>query len=699
MARRLLRAGELLAAALGALVVVVGAIGLLYLIRPATSGWPGPLVRDSLPLDALARHDSVRLLAFVLVWTTAGLVLGGIAYAARIERLTAGLLAALLTGGVLYAVTGFSIFVVQQIQSGSAFHQAGHAPSLYLATAFAGLGGAVLGQRNRGVSKRAPLILGAFVAASGILDVASAVTPGVLSRLSAIENVTPNVVPHLARALVVPTGLALVVLARGLRRRRRRAWQLTTTLVVAAALLHILKGLDYEEAVANTLLATTLIARRHDFTGRGDPDTRRTLLGRLLLYVGAILLYGAVALWINRLSVDRAYTLPFALRETAESAAGMSFGSRGRVAGEFGNWFPLSVFLLTITAAFSLIWAWISPWRRRVLPQERDRERAREIVSAHAVDTLSPFVLRADKSYFFGETEHSFLAYTVVAGVAVVSGDPVGPDEDVEPLLRQFIEFAHERGWRIGVLGVGERCVDVYRHLGLRAIYHGDEAVVETAAFSLEGRSIRKVRQSVTRLEREGCSVEIRYAGEIPYEERADLEDVAVAWRGDEPERGFTMELDTLFRLEGRGALFVIGRDREGQVKGFLHFAVVGQEALSLSSMPRLLDTPNGFNEWLVVEAIGWAKENGFAAVSLNFAPFAAVFSDSEADAGRRMLRGALETLKFHFQLDNLLRFNRKFQPEWRPRFVVYEQLVDLPRVGLAGLAAEGYLALPRGRK
>lgn len=155
------------------------------------------------------------------------------------------------------------------------------------------------------------------------------------------------------------------------------------------------------------------------------------------------------------------------------------------------------------------------------------------------------------------------------------------------------------------------------------------------------------------------------------------------------------MELDTLFRLDGSDAVFVIGRDGAGRIKGFLHFAVVPQSALSLSSMPRALDTPNGFNEWLVVEAIGWARDHGYPQVSLNFAPFAAVFSDEEADMGRRLLRGALQTLKFHFQLDNLLAFNRKFFPRWQRRYVVYEQLGDLPRVGLAGLAAEGYLTLP----
>ena len=43
------------------------------------------------------------------------------------------------------------------------------------------------------------------------------------------------------------------------------------------------------------------------------------------------------------------------------------------------------------------------------------------------------------------------------------------------------------------------------------------------------------------------------------------------------------------------------------------------------------------------------------------------------------------------FQIDRLLRFNRKFFPSWERRFVVYERRRDLPRVGIAALAAEAY--------
>ena len=43
--------------------------------------------------------------------------------------------------------------------------------------------------------------------------------------------------------------------------------------------------------------------------------------------------------------------------------------------------------------------------------------------------------------------------------------------------------------------------------------------------------------------------------------------------------------------------------------------------------------------------------------------------------------------------------FNRKFFPRWERRFVVYERRRDLPRVGLAALAAEAYLPFQSERR
>jgi lysyl-tRNA synthetase class 2 len=525
-----------------------------------------------------------------------------------------------------------------------------------------------------------------------------AVLPGDDTGL--LHSLTPDAVGPLARAAGVLTAVALLVAARGLARRRQRAWQLATGVAALSTALHVLYGFNHG-TLASTVVLAVLVARRHDFDGPGDTATRNLVLRRLGVAAAAIAAYAVAALWLNQSAADQPFTLAFAGRETATGLFALDVQGSPHLAGPFGDWFPLSLLLLGVAAVAWTFVGWLAPWRHRVVQLEQERQAARALVHAWGADTLAPFVLRADKSYFFTEDESAFLAFRVVGGVAIVSGDPVGPPARFDEIVGAFVAHAHRHDWRIAILGASERCLPLYAAHGLHSLYHGDEAIVDTATFSLEGRAVRKVRQSVHRLDAAGYSAQVLRPSELDAARRAELEELARAWRGDQPERGFVMALDALFGLGDGDALFVVGFAPDGAAAGFLHFALSqASRSLSLSSMPRLRSTPNGFNEWLICNAVAWAREHDYDHVSLNFAPFAALLApELELSGLQEMQRRALLALKGHFQLDNLLAFNRKFLPRWERRFVVYERRRDLPRVGIAALAAEAYLPFQNERK
>ena len=675
----------------------VAALPVLLVVAVATSGWfylynpaiPGPRVRLALPLDELSHHASASLVWFSMVWCAAAIALGLYARWAGIERLAAALLFAVGIGTLAYLETGVSVAVVRQVSAREAFDVAARLPAIYLPAMVVGLGAAVLAVGRR--SRRAPVVVGTIVAVGALLNLLHTVLPGENSGL--LHNLTPDAVGPFAHAVGVVASVALLVAARGLMRRRHRAWQVAVAVAAVSVTLHVLHGVN-DGTLASVVILMLLLARRHDFDRPGDMATRRAALQRLLLSLTVITAYAFVVLWINRIDADQPLTFRFALRETARGLVGLHAGGSPHLNGHFGEWFPLSLFLLGIAATLWVVAGWLAPWRHRVHQELRERELASALVQSWGVDTLAPFVLRADKSYFFGPGESAFLAYRVVGGVAIVSSDPIGPPETFDELLRLFVDHAHQRDWRVAILGASERFLPLYARHGLHSLYHGDEAVVDVASFSLDGRAIRKVRQSVHRLERAGYTVHVTRPSELDDDLRDELEHVAGAWRGTEPERGFVMAIDRLFRLGDRDALFVVGFDPAGSVAGFLHFALSpAGRALSLSSMPRLRDSPNGFNEWLICETIAWARGHGYDHVSLNFAPFAALLApEAELSSLQGIQRRALLTLKGHFQLDNLLLFNRKFAPRWERRFVVYEKRRDLPRVGVAALAAEAYL-------
>jgi lysyl-tRNA synthetase class 2 len=331
----------------------------------------------------------------------------------------------------------------------------------------------------------------------------------------------------------------------------------------------------------------------------------------------------------------------------------------------------------------------------RSLPSPVAREAASNLVRAHGADTLAFFKLRGDKQYLFSEDRRAFVGYTIENGVLLLSGDPVGPEDALPDLLGQVRAFAEGRGLKLAALGASQGLCPLYGELGLRATYLGDEAIVDLRRFSLEGRPIRKVRQSVTRLGKAGYQAELCELGTLDPGTLAQLEEVVERGRQGAPERGFSMAMDSLQGQHDHETLVVIARDGEGQIRGVLHFVpCYGRPAVSLSFMRRDPSTPNGLTEFLVVRAIELLRDRGLEELSLNFAAFAK-WIHSPVRPHERLLGKLIALGNPFFQIESLYRFNAKFFPRWEPRFLVYEGAFGLPRAGIAALWAEGQLPKP----
>lgn len=677
-----------------AIVLVTSmATGWLYWLRAGVAAWPRPWVADALPLDELPGHDSVPLVVYLGVFGIAALMLGLVARVVRLDRLTAGLSLAAGTGAWLLAVDAFCLFVVREVPAGAALRDAARLQPVYLAAALAGAGGALLGGSER-PGGMTPRLLGWLVAVGGLADLVLALVPHPGAALEPVVRYAPYVVFPAAHALLVPTGVLLLITSRGLARRNRPAWRLAVGLLSLSVLLHLLHGPHYAAATADGLVAVALVARRDDFPFSGDPAARPSALARLLGMLLFALAYGVTALGAYRMAADLPFDPLSSLLDTLRAMGGQLPSDVGFLPAD-ARWFPFSVLSIV---AIGAVWAasvWIRPWRQRLLPDRaRRRERAASIVRRWGGDTLAPFTLRSDKEWFV--TGQTLIAYRVVRGIAVVSGDPVGPPGDAGPALDSFLSHARARGWRVAVLGASARLLEIYRDRGLHPLYHGDEAVIDTKIFSLDGRKMRTVRQAVHRLERQGFGSEVVMAGDVSPALRGELGAVEHAWLKGGARKGFTMELDSLFCLGGDDAVFVIGRDEHGQVTGFLHLAVCpSSRSLSLSTMPRLPDTPNGFTAWLIVAAVLWARSRQLTHLSLNFSPFAGLLAtEAELPPMQNLERRALLRLKgvLALQLDNLYRFNAQFAPALLPRYVIVQAWTDLPRVAVAAMAAEGYL-------
>jgi lysyl-tRNA synthetase class 2 len=555
----------------------------------------------------------------------------------------------------------------------------------------------------------------------GLLDIIGAVLPHFRhTRVHQIASVLPGTVNTLATAASLIVGVLLVMLAHALRRRKRRAWTAVVALLAAGMVLEALRWHHLANAAVSLVLLGFLVLNRRQFYASSDPRTRRRALANLIGM--AVVSFGLGLVIVS----GHEHTSPAAptLTDRLEQVAWGLFGVGGPIhyLGErTGDLVYYSLAGLGLLTALSTLYLALRPSRPVARLSGAEEEQVRGLLDRHGRrDSLGYFALRRDKSVLFSPSGKAAISYRVVSGVMLASGDPIGDVEAWPGAIKVFMEAAGQHAWVPAVMGCSETGGEVWtREAGLDALELGDEAIVDTADFTLEGRPMRNVRQMMKRTERAGYTVQVRRVRDLSDREREEIRHAADTWRGTETERGFSMALGRFGdpadgdcvvasahkAVEGRegGAARSAsnkggGGRREG-IRAVLHFVPWGADGISLELMRRDREADPGLNELLIVKSLQAAGELGVTRVSLNFAMFRAALARGErlgAGPVLRAWRGLLVFLSRWFQIESLYKFNAKFCPVWEPRFLVYPSARDLARIGVAALQAEAFITLGR---
>ena len=293
-------------------------------------------------------------------------------------------------------------------------------------------------------------------------------------------------------------------------------------------------------------------------------------------------------------------------------------------------------------------------------------------------DPLAPFAMQSTKSLFSNHDRSAALAYRTLLGFAVVSGDPVGQPGKYRALIGDFATMCQRRGWRIIVLGCGQRCLNLWRDASVVgqsfiAVPIGRDVVVDVAHFNMAGRRFRNLRQAVARTRNRGITTEVVGEQDLSDALKAELTDVLRASRGGgRYERGFSMMLDGV--LEGRypGVVLIVGRDRGGRVQAFHRYVQSGSGSdVSLDLPWRRPGAPNGIDERLTVDIIMWCQARRARRLSLAFAPFPELFEAPDHTVAQRVYYALIHLGDPLIRLESLYRYLRKFHALGRRRYVL----------------------------
>ncbi|MFD3537211.1 phosphatidylglycerol lysyltransferase domain-containing protein [Streptomyces sp. NPDC058664] len=503
------------------------------------------------------------------------------------------------------------------------------------------------------------------------------------------------------------SGVFTLFLAITMRRRKRAAWILNLVLSGLFLLLFALvmffpevrqHAQNWISLVLTAAFVVALLLGRKEFYAKGDRSNPRLAAA---VAVGGLLvtsLLAAVLVTVTNTSAGHSTFLErwrYGVMRLVTLAADDS-----RFAGiATPGWVDVTINVLSTLLLFAVLFAAFRS-RRAVDPlTEEDEERLRTLLDKYGErDSLGYFALRREKSVVWSPSEKAAIAYRVVGGVSLASGDPIGDPEAWPGAIEPWLAEAREHGWIPAVMGASEEAGTIYARHGLDALELGDEAIVETGEFSLDGRAMRTVRQAFNRVKRAGYEVRIRRHEDIPAEEMAELLRKADDWRDGATERGFSMALGRLGDPRDGRCVMLECTDGQGELRAVLSFVPWGPKGLSLDLMRRDRESENGLMEFMVIELLQRAEEIGITQVSLNFAMFRSVFErGSKLGAGPvlRMWRSLLSFFSRWWQIESLYRANAKYRPIWEPRFMLFEKSADLLRIGLAAGRAEGFLEAP----
>ena len=519
----------------------------------------------------------------------------------------------------------------------------------------------------------------------GILNLWSAVTPGIPERIAIIRDIYPFEVRAGSHIFAAVSGFILLTLASRLLRRKRVAWILTIILLVISIASHLLKGLDIEEVIPAGLLLILLLLLRNSFTALSDRPSIaqgvRVLIGALLF----TLAYGTAGFFLMERQYRTQFDLFQALGQTF--AIFFTFDNGGiQATTRFGSFFITSIYIVGASTISYAVWMLLRPVLLQVGGTDEEREQASKIIQQYGRSSLANFCLLPDKSYYFSPSEKTVIAYVPKGRGAIALGDPIGAEEDLKDAIIGYQVFCDRNDWYPAFYQTLPDNLSLYKTLGFKAVKIGEEAIVDLHTFTTQGKAGRNLRNALNRFTKLGYQVKF-YQPPIADELLDRLKVISDRWLNEMQgsEKQFSLGW---FDYNYLRSCEIATVESETEIVAFANIVPEYQlNEITLDLMRKLDNTEHGVMEFLFVSLFQHYQKLNYDSFNLGLS----ALSGLKAEHSR--LEGGLDYLYEHlnrfYNFQGLHGFKDKFNPRWESRYLIYPSLAALPDVVVALIRAD----------
>ena len=514
-----------------------------------------------------------------------------------------------------------------------------------------------------------PSFFAGLTLVSGAVLLFSGATRALPERMAILREVLPLSVLEVSHLLASVIGMLLLILARGLQRRLDAAYVLTLALLIAGAGFSLLKGIDYEEATLLTLLAMGLAPAHRLFYRRASLFNTTFSIG----WVVAIVAVLGCATWL----------VMFSYKHVGYSAdLWWEFS--------FHQGAPRALRALVAAAAAGMLFALASLIRpvqvHQAAPSEEQLDTALPLIQ-QSPDTQAHLALMGDKALLFDPTHAAFIMYDVEGRSWVAMGDPIGTDDDARrELVWTFLEQCERAGGWPVFYQVSPADLDLYLEVGMNLLKIGEQARVHLASFNLDGKSRKVLRNTVNKLTRDGLRLQIIPASAVaPLLPR--LKEISDAWLRAKHVREKRFSLGAFDpRYLVRTPMALIWQGEQLVAFANLLLGATKHEA-SLDLMRHLPDGAPGIMDFMFVQLLQWARDEGYEWFNLGMAPLAGLHNRRLAPLWNRFGAMVFGRGERFYNFRGLQQYKDKFDPEWEPRYMAVPGSIALPMI-LANVAS-----------
>lgn len=523
----------------------------------------------------------------------------------------------------------------------------------------------------------------------GAINLVSAVTPGLPSRVAWLKYLFPLEIRHSAHLFTALSGFWLLILASGLLRRKRVAWMLTMGLLAGSVVFNLIKGFDIEESLFATGLLILLLATRKVYTARSDAPSMAQGAKALLASSLFTIAYGTAGFVLLDRAFKTKYDVPGAAVQTLlmflmEDNAGLEPQTG------FARFFASSIYIVGgITLAYAL-WMLLRPILLRGEPaNDKQRLQAKAIVESYGHSSLAPLTLLKDKAYFFSRSGMSFISYVPKGRGAVALGDPIGPEEEAAELIRDFQDYCRKNDWTPAFYQTQPKLLKLYGQLGFQNVKIGEEAIVDLVGFTTSGKAGQDLRAARNKLTKLGYRIEFHQpplSQPMVEELRAVSDEWVRIMKGSE--KRFSVGW---FEEEYvKESPVVVVRAADGAINAFANLVSPPPiKGITIDMMRHRADMPHGTMDFLFLALFEYGKKQGFERFYLGLSALSGVGEESTSLRVEKIIHYLYQHLNQFYNFKGLHTYKDKFRPQWEDRYLIFPSYGALMQIVVALIRAD----------